>query len=175
LGSRHYLDLAYVAGTNPGLKPDSVQTLDLFVPPGNGPFPLAFWIHGGGWPSGGKQNSGIHLALRFLPKGFALASINYRLTADVPFPAQIEDCNAALMYLRQHAAEYQLDDDHVGALGHSAGAHLAAHMSRNSPTEMGPPLLGPAVGISCTPPRPLLAQVLSNIQGPPLIAAFESL
>lgn len=128
-GSSHHLDLAYVAGTKPGLKPDSVQTLDLFVPPGKGPFPLIFWIHGGGWHSGGKENSGINLALKFLPRGFALASINYRLTADAPFPAQIEDCNAALIYLRQHAADYHLDADRVGALGHSAGAHLAALMA----------------------------------------------
>lgn len=128
-GSTNYLDVAYVAGTKPGLKPDSVQTLDLFVPPGNGAFPLIFWIHGGGWHSGGKEDSGIHLALKFLPKGFALASINYRLTADAPFPAQIEDCKAALIYLRQHAAEYHLDPNRVGALGHSAGAHLAALMA----------------------------------------------
>jgi acetyl esterase/lipase len=128
-GSRQHLDLAYVAGGKPGLKPDSVQTLDLFIPPGNGPFPLIFWIHGGGWHSGGKENSGINLALKFLPKGFALASINYRLTADAPFPAQIEDCNAALIYLRKHAADYHLDPDRVGALGHSAGAHLAALMA----------------------------------------------
>lgn len=127
-GSFHW-DIAYVAGTKPGLKPDSVQTLDLFVPPGKGPFPLIFWIHGGGWHSGGKEKSGVHLALKFLPKGFAIASINYRLTADAPFPAQIEDCNAALIYLRKHAAEYQLDADRVGALGHSAGAHLAAIMA----------------------------------------------
>ena len=128
-GSRHYLDLAYVAGTKPGRKPDSVQNLDVFVPPGKGPFPLVFWIHGGGWHSGGKESSGIHLALKFLPQGFARASINDRLTADAPFPAQIEDCNAALIYLRQHAADYHLDPDRVGTLGHSAGAHLAALMA----------------------------------------------
>jgi acetyl esterase/lipase len=127
--ARHHLDIAYVAGTKPGRNPDSVQNLDLFVPPGKGPFPLVFWIHGGGWHSGGKGGSGIHLALKFLPKGFALASINYRLTADAPFPAQIEDCNAALLYLRQRAADFHLDKDRVGTLGHSAGAHLAALMA----------------------------------------------
>nr|MCU0752525.1 alpha/beta hydrolase [Akkermansiaceae bacterium] len=105
------------------------QNLDLYVPPGEGPFPLVFWIHGGGWHSGSKENSGINLALKFLPEGFALASINYRLTADAPFPAQIEDCNAALAYLRKHARKYHLDPQRVGALGHSAGAHLAALMA----------------------------------------------
>jgi acetyl esterase/lipase len=128
-GSRHHLDLAYVAGTRPGSKPESVQTLDLYVPTGKGPFPLVFWIHGGGWHSGDKLESGINHALKFLPKGFALASINYRLTGDAPFPAQIEDCNAALAFLRQYAEDYRIDPDRVGMLGHSAGAHLAALMA----------------------------------------------
>jgi acetyl esterase/lipase len=90
---------------------------------------LVFWIHGGGWHSGGKLESGIHLALKFVPKGFALASVNYRLSADAPFPAQIEDCNAALAYLRNRADAYRIDPDRVGTLGHSAGAHLAALMA----------------------------------------------
>jgi acetyl esterase/lipase len=128
-GSSHDLGVAYVSGTRPGTKPDSVQTLDLYVPAGKGPFPLVFWIHGGGWHSGGKSESGINLALKFLPKGFALASINYRLTGDAPFPAQILDCNAALAYLRHDAARYRIDPDRVGVLGHSAGAHLAALMA----------------------------------------------
>ena len=128
-GSRHYLDIAYVPGTQTGSKSDSVQTLDLYVPPGRGPFPLVFWIHGGGWHSGGKLESGIHLALKFVPKGFALTSVNYRLSADAPFPAQIEDCNAALAYLRERAGTYRIDPDRVGTLGHSAGAHLAALMA----------------------------------------------
>lgn len=128
-GSSRNLNVAYVPGAQPGTKPGSMQNLDLYVPAGKGPFPLVFWIHGGGWHSGDKLESGIHLALKFLPKGFALASINYRLTADSPFPAQIEDCNAALAYLRHRAYSYRIDPDRVGTLGHSAGAHLAALMA----------------------------------------------
>ena len=128
-GSSHNLNVAYVSGIQSGKKPNSFQTLDLYVPPGKGPFPLVFWIHGGGWHSGDKLESGIHLALKFLPKGFALASINYRLTADSPFPAQIEDCNVALAYLRHRADRFRIDPDRVGTLGHSAGAHLAALMA----------------------------------------------
>lgn len=128
-GSSHNLNVAYVSGIQSGTKPNSLQTLDLYVPHGKGPFPLVFWIHGGGWHSGDKLESGIHLALKFLPKGFALASINYRLTADSVFPAQIEDCNAALAYLRHRADSYRIDPNRVGTLGHSAGAHLAALMA----------------------------------------------
>lgn len=128
-GSSHNLNVAYLPENQPGTKPDSMQTLDLYVPPGKGPFPLVFWIHGGGWHSGDKLESGIHLALKFLPKGFALASINYRLTAAAPFPAQIEDCNSALAYVRHRADSYRIAPDRVGTLGHSAGAHLAALMA----------------------------------------------
>lgn len=128
-GTTHLLDIAYVPITQRGSKPDSVQKLDLYVPSGKGPFPLVFWIHGGGWHSGGKRESGIHLALKFLPKGFALASVNYRLSADAPFPAQIQDCNAALSYIRKHADSYRIAPQRVGVFGHSAGAHLAALMA----------------------------------------------
>jgi acetyl esterase/lipase len=128
-GSTHHLDVAYVSGGQPGAMRESSQKFDLYVPAGKGPFPVVFWIHGGGWHSGDKLESGIHLALKFLPKGFALASTNYRLTGDAPFPAQIEDCNAALAHLRHRADTYRIDADRVGTLGHSAGAHLAALMA----------------------------------------------
>jgi len=127
-GSAHYLNLTYVDGAKPGIDPNSSQTLDLFVPPGDGPFPLVINIHGGGWHAGGKEG-GVGLAKLAIPKGMALASICYRWIQDAPFPAQINDCNAALIYLRQHAAQYNLDPNRVGVTGHSAGAHLAALMA----------------------------------------------
>ena len=122
------LDAPYAEGAWAGSNPASVQTLDLFVPAGAGPFPLIVWIHGGGW-HGGDKDGGASLALQFLPHGFALASLNYRYTYDAPFPAQIEDCNAMLVWLRTHAKQYHLDPDRVGVIGHSAGAHLAALMA----------------------------------------------
>jgi acetyl esterase/lipase len=128
-GSSHFEGITYVDPAQPGKEPDSRQTLDLFVPPGTGPFPLIVWIHGGGWHGGGKENSGISLAKSFLPKGFALAAIDYRYVQDGSFPAQIDDCNAALIWLRKNAAQYHLDPAHVGVAGHSAGAHLAALMA----------------------------------------------
>jgi len=128
-GSSHFQDITYVDNAQPGKDPDSAQTLDLFVPPGNGPFPLIIWIHGGGWHGGGKETSGIGLAKSFLPKGFALASLDYRFVQDACFPAQIDDCDSALVWLRKNAAQYRLDPDHVGVVGHSAGAHLAALMA----------------------------------------------
>jgi acetyl esterase/lipase len=58
--------------------------------------------------------------------GYAVASIQYRLTDEAPFPAQIEDCKAAVRWVRAHAAEYHYDAERIGVWGHSAGAHLAA-------------------------------------------------
>jgi acetyl esterase/lipase len=55
-----------------------------------------------------------------------VASINYRLSQEARFPAQIDDCKAAVRWVRTHAAEYGLDKDHIGACGASSGAHLAA-------------------------------------------------
>lgn len=128
-GSVHLQDVVYVDNPKPGVDPDSSQTLDLFVPPGNGPFPLIVWIHGGGWHGGGKETSGVSLAKSFLPKGFALATLDYRFVQDACFPAQIDDCDSALIWLRKNAAQYHLDPDHVGVVGHSAGAYLAALMA----------------------------------------------
>ncbi|NQW29087.1 MAG: alpha/beta hydrolase [Ignavibacteria bacterium] len=100
--------------------------LDLHLP-GNasGPVPLIIWIHGGGWRNGSKATC-LPFRLGFTQRGYAVASINYRLTGEACFPAQIEDCKAAIRWLRAHAAEYGLDADRFGAWGSSAGGHLVS-------------------------------------------------
>jgi acetyl esterase/lipase len=100
------------------------QRLDLYIPdkPG-GPWPLVVWVHGGAWQGGSKENC---RALFLSTRGFAVASINYRLIDSGPFPIQIEDCRAAIRYLRAHAAKYQIDPDRIGVWGGSAGGHLVA-------------------------------------------------
>ncbi len=96
--------------------------LDLFVP-GNikEKLPLIVWIHGGGWDSGDKENCP---ALMFAKKGYAVASINYRLTQEAVFPAQIHDCKASIRFLRANASKYNIDPDRIGVCGGSAGGHL---------------------------------------------------
>jgi acetyl esterase/lipase len=119
-GTRAERDLVYVEGGH------DRQTLDLFLPATpNGPVPLIVWVHGGGWQNGSKENC---LALRsgFLERGYAVASLNYRLSQHAVFPAQIEDCKAAIRWLRAHAGEYGLDPARFGAWGSSAGGHLVA-------------------------------------------------
>jgi len=113
-------DIAYV--------PDggASQTLDLYLPDSGGKaVPLVIFVHGGGWHSGSKAPS----PAQFLSEhGYAVAAINYRLSQEAPFPAQIDDCRAALKFLRAGAATYHIQPDHVGVWGGSAGGHLVALM-----------------------------------------------
>jgi acetyl esterase/lipase len=102
----------------------AVLTLDLYCPKKvSGPAPVIVWIHGGAWRRGGKRKCP---AVALVPDGFAVASIDYRLSTTAPFPAQIEDCKAAVRWLRANAAKYNLDPDRIGVWGMSAGGHLAA-------------------------------------------------
>lgn len=117
-GTRVFRDLEYVAGGHERNK------LDLYLPEkANAPLPLIVWIHGGAWRKGSKNGCP---ALPFLEKGYAVASINYRFSQHAVFPAQIEDCKAAIRWLRASAGKYNLDGKHIGVWGASAGGHLVA-------------------------------------------------
>jgi acetyl esterase/lipase len=98
--------------------------LDIYLPTqASDPFPLIVWVHGGAFRMGDKGNSP---AERMVARGYAVASINYRLSQEALFPAQIEDCKAAVRWLRAHAAQYNLNPGRIGAWGSSAGGHLVA-------------------------------------------------
>jgi acetyl esterase/lipase len=115
-------DIAYVEGGH------ARQKLDLFLPAKSDPArprPLLIWVHGGAWMAGSKDQC-FPLRLGFLERGYALASLGYRLSSDAVFPAQIEDCRAAVRWLRAHAAENGLDPERFAAWGSSAGGHLVA-------------------------------------------------
>jgi acetyl esterase/lipase len=99
------------------------QKLDLYVPPGEGPFPLLVWVHGGAWRAGSKDHPP---ALPWLKRKVAVASVNYRLSQHAVFPAQIEDCKAAIRWLRANGANYHLDPNRLVVWGASAGGHLVA-------------------------------------------------
>jgi acetyl esterase/lipase len=87
--------------------------------------PVLVWIHGGAWRSGDKKEGLKHL-VSFARQGFFCASIEYRLSHEAIFPAQIEDCKCAIRFLRAHAREFHIDPHHIGVWGVSAGGHLAA-------------------------------------------------
>lgn len=99
--------------------------LDLYLPEnGQPPYPLIVWIHGGAWWAGSKADCTDALAL--LPEGYAVASVDYRLSQEAIFPAQIQDVRAAVRWLRLNASEYGVDPERFAAWGSSAGGHLAA-------------------------------------------------
>ena len=87
--------------------------------------PVVIWVHGGGWKNGSKNRCP---AVWLAENGFAVASIDYRLTDEASWPAQIDDCRAAVRWLRSNAAKYKINGEQIGAWGSSAGAHLVALM-----------------------------------------------
>jgi acetyl esterase/lipase len=118
-GIRLEKDLAYIPDGDPA------QKLDLYLPetPSDKPLPLIVHIHGGGWRGGNKFPCPV---MMMVLKGYAVASIEYRFTPKAIFPAQIQDCQAAIRWLRAHAKDYNFDTEHFGAIGGSAGGHLSS-------------------------------------------------
>jgi acetyl esterase/lipase len=113
-----------VVEKNIAYGPHERNKLDIYVPAGDGPFPLLVWVHGGAWRAGSKD--GNVFGLPMLAKGYAVASINYRYTNHAIYPAQIHDCKGAIRFLRASAKKYKLDEKHFGVSGGSAGGHLVA-------------------------------------------------
>jgi len=119
-GVQAHRDLAYVENGHERHK------LDLYLPAqAKGPLPLLIWVHGGGWQNGSKDGC-PPLRAGYVERGYAVASLNYRLSGHAVFPAQIEDCKAAIRWLRAHAKEFGLDPQRFGVWGSSAGGHLVA-------------------------------------------------
>jgi acetyl esterase/lipase len=104
--------------------PTTNRNFNLYLPRDKGaqPFPLVVWIHGGAWMMGSKEWDNVKYLVR---EGYAIASVDYRFTPEAPFPAQIQDCNAALNFILAHAADYGVDATRFVVGGGSAGGHLA--------------------------------------------------
>lgn len=107
-------------------EPDGVKLLlNLYLPKSVESPPLVMFIHGGGWKNGNRN--GCKLAW-LAEHGYAVASIEYRLSQEALFPAQIHDCKGALRWLRAHAEEFGYNGSGVVVGGSSAGGHLALLM-----------------------------------------------
>ncbi len=104
---------------------DIPLALDLYQPKGKANNGLIVWIHGGAWRSGSKEKVPI---LGLVDKGWALASVNYRLSGQARFPAQSHDIKGAIRFLRANQKEYGLRANRVFVIGSSAGGHLAAQV-----------------------------------------------
>ena len=140
---RKYLDVPY--GTE-----SKRQCFDLFLPDeGDGPFPLFVHIHGGGFAFGDKRDDHMDAYLLGIKRGYAVASLEYRLSGEAKFPAAALDCREAIRYIKTHAAEYCVDPNRIAVLGGSAGGNLAAMVGMNVPNGAFPGEEGKA--FSCEP------------------------
>jgi acetyl esterase/lipase len=109
--------------------------LDLARPDeGDGPFPIVLVIHGGGWRGGDKASNRPALQ-SFAKRGYVALSPQYRFCPQNTFPAQVVDLKAAVRWAKAHAKEYKADPDHVGAVGFSAGGHLAMMLGLTGPSD----------------------------------------
>jgi acetyl esterase len=112
--------------------------LDAYLPVGEGIRPGVMVIYGGGWILGSKQLSGP-MAEMLAEQGYVAFAMNYRLAPQHPFPAAVDDVRASTAWVREHAAEFGLDPGRIGAIGGSAGGHLAAMLatSGHGPLDRG--------------------------------------
>ena len=115
-----YLDVAYATKSE-------AEKMDIYLPnSGNGPFPVIIFIHGGGFMMCDKADGELTPALQALDRGYAVVSINYRLSGEAIFPAAVNDMKAAIKYVKANASKYNLNPDKIGTWGGSAGGNLSA-------------------------------------------------
>ena len=112
-------DIEFANPDNQHLQVNLAQPKD-----GQGPFPAVVCIHGGGFRAG-KREGYDKLLLTLAQHGYVAISVTYRLAPAYQFPAAVHDCKAAIRWLRANAARYHVDPAHIGAMGGSAGGHLA--------------------------------------------------
>jgi acetyl esterase/lipase len=153
-GVRQHLGIPYAA--IPGLRP---LELDLHLPPvGDQPAPVVVFLHGGGWRVGSRHSAGPayggasptpfeQLALA----GIAVASVDYRLSGEAVWPAQLHDAKAAVRWLRARSADIGIEPDRIAAWGESAGGHLAELLgltSEDAELEGEVGIVGPSSAVS---------------------------
>ncbi len=139
-----YSDLPYASASE-------AQKLDIYLPGKDGPFPLVIAVHGGGFMMGDKASpDAISGTDQLLADGFAVASVNYRLSGEALAPAQIQDIKAAVRFLRANAAKYKLNPEQFGAWGGSAGGSLVSLLGTScGEAALEGPELGNADQSSC--------------------------
>ncbi|MGL6212013.1 MAG: alpha/beta fold hydrolase, partial [Paracoccaceae bacterium] len=118
--------------------------LDLYQAPGEAPAPLVLFVHGGGWTIGNKRTTANFIDFpgvlaKLAAGGISVASIEYRLSGEAPFPAAVLDIKAAVRHLRANSARLGIDPERIAIWGGSAGAHLAATVAFSCDTESFPP------------------------------------
>ncbi|MDO1445538.1 alpha/beta hydrolase [Rhodocytophaga aerolata] len=113
-------DLAYASVS-------AAQKLDIRLPAtGKGPFPVIVAIHGGAFRTGDKGDVQLSSVFEGVNRGYAVVSINYRLSGEAKSPKMVHDVKAAIRWVRAHAQTYNIDKNKIAVWGPSAGGHLAA-------------------------------------------------
>jgi len=126
---RKFMEVAY-ATVSPA------QKLDIYLPDtGNGPFPVIVYIHGGAFKMGDKSDGQVNPALEGLTRGYAVVSVNYRLSGEATFPTPLEDIKASIRFVRDNANKYQLNPNKVAAWGNSSGANMASLVGTTGDTK----------------------------------------
>lgn len=121
--SKSWIDLDYVGDGVSG------HQLDIYLPKiGHAPYPVVISIYGSAWFSNNLKGTTFTTGLgqRLLKEGFAVISINYRSSHDAKFPAQIQDCKAAIRFVRANSKIFSLDSHFIAVTGWSSGGHLAS-------------------------------------------------
>lgn len=156
-GVEVHLDQPYAGNTNPK------QMVDVYLPKKRNtdkPLPVVALIHGGGWIHGDRisyQSAAIQLART---GDYAAIAVGYRLTNEAHWPDQIYDCKAAIRWIRGHAKEYNLDPDHIGVMGSSAGGHLSSLIGTSGDVNELEGSIGSFTNLSSR------VQCVSNLCGP---------
>lgn len=151
---RKWLDVPYASVS-------AAQQLDIYLPEsGDGPFPIILAIHGGAFAIGDKRDLPISSYLRGLERGYAVVSLNYRLSREALFPAGIQDVKAAIRWLRANGAAYLVDACRIAACGASSGGNYAAMVGVTEGERL---FDDPALG---NPEQPAGVQVVVDWFGP---------
>ncbi|MEW6304017.1 MAG: alpha/beta hydrolase [Verrucomicrobiota bacterium] len=104
--------------------PEHTVTLVVYAPDKPGRYPAILDIHGGGWRSRQVENDKPMME-RLAARGFVTALVAYRLSGQAKYPAALDDCKAAMRYLRANAKKFHIDPERIGVMGGSAGGHLS--------------------------------------------------
>jgi acetyl esterase/lipase len=120
---RKFLDIAYAPISR-------AQRLDIYLPEeGKGPFPVIVAIHGGAFMGCDKGDLQVTPMLEGLKRGFAVVSINYRMSGEAKFPALVQDAKAAVRWIRANGEKYDFDSERIIAWGGSAGGYLSSMLA----------------------------------------------
>jgi acetyl esterase/lipase len=122
-------DIVYTKVGSTELKLDMARPAD-----GEGPFPAVMVIHGGAWRAGNKADVRPVLP-QFVQRGYVAVSPQYRFCPKETFPSQIHDVKAAVRWMKSNAKKYHIDPDRIGAIGFSAGGHLALMLGLTGPND----------------------------------------